>query len=391
MKMKKSEITQQCKYLTEEQIQQAIKGRKCIKQWAYICHDKDIDDNGEPKAPHWHIMLQFNDTQDSKYIAKWFGIEEQYVNRSSSKRFEPMLLYLIHANATDKYQYDATLVKANFDYVAFIQQGGKNIRRSEILEMIDKGIITEFNYTEHLNISEYTKYRKFIEDAFRYKRESQYTGSRNLDVIYISGDSGCGKTSYAKWLCKKKGYSFFITGSGEDILDGYRGQECIILDDIRSSTLKFSDFIKMLDNNTDSPVKSRFHNKMLTGCRLLIITTIYDMDNFYKLFEENDEPLIQFQRRCKIKLDMDENTIQAYQFDRENKKFEYMACYDNPVKDLIHKSIEEQRTVKELDDFLGMESMPENTDTADIDTTDSEITLDTEDTENYSGFPEGLD
>ena len=79
MKMKKSEITQQCKYLTEEQIQQAIKGRKCIKQWAYICHDKDIDDNGEPKAPHWHIMLQFNDTQDSKYIAKWFGIEEQYV------------------------------------------------------------------------------------------------------------------------------------------------------------------------------------------------------------------------------------------------------------------------------------------------------------------------
>ena len=183
MKMKKSEITQQCKYLTEEQIQQAIKGRKCIKQWAYICHDKDIDDNGEPKALHWHIMLQFNDTQDSKYIAKWFGIEEQYVNRSSSKRFEPMLLYLIHANATDKYQYDATLVKANFDYVAFIQQGGKNIRRSEILEMIDKGIITEFNYTEHLNISEYTKYRKFIEDAFRYKRESQYTGSRNLDVI----------------------------------------------------------------------------------------------------------------------------------------------------------------------------------------------------------------
>ena len=73
MKMKKSEITQQCKYLTEEQIQQAIKGRKCIKQWAYICHDKDIDDNGEPKALHWHIMLQFNDTQDSKYIAKWFG------------------------------------------------------------------------------------------------------------------------------------------------------------------------------------------------------------------------------------------------------------------------------------------------------------------------------
>ena len=129
---------------------------------------------------------------------------------------------------------------------------------------------------------------------------------------------------------------------------------------------------------------------MLTGCRLLIITTIYDMDNFYKLFEENDEPLIQFQRRCKIKLEMDENAIHAYQFDRENKKFEYMAWYENPVKDLIHKSIEEQRTVKELDDFLGMESMPENPDTADTDTT-GEAMPDTDNPEDYIEFPKGLD
>ena len=70
--------------------------------------------------------------------------------------------------------------------------------------MIDKGIITEFNYTEHLNISEYTKYRKFIEDAFRYKRESQYTGSRNLDVIYISGDSDVVRPAMLNGSARKK-------------------------------------------------------------------------------------------------------------------------------------------------------------------------------------------
>lgn len=309
MKLKKCEVMQEVEYLTEEKIKEAL-DRKCIKKWAYVLHDKDVYSKeeetknpekkaGAKKKAHWHVMIQFVDSQDTEYIAKWFGIKEEYVQKSHCSRFDPMLAYLIHANDSTKYQYKPDEVKANFDYVAFILEG-TNSRKAEIIQQIKDGVIREFNYTQYITIYEYDKYKRAIENAFKFRRDAKYTGDRQLDVIYISGTSGSGKTTYAKHLCSQKGFSFFITGSGDDILDGYKGQDCIILDDVRSSSMRFSEFIKMLDNNSDSPVKSRYFNKTLTECKLLIITTIYELDKFYKMFNEQDEPLLQFKRRLNI-------------------------------------------------------------------------------------------
>ncbi|MCI8381453.1 MAG: AAA family ATPase [Lachnospiraceae bacterium] len=47
-----------------------------------------------------------------------------------------------------------------------------------------------------------------------------YDGSRQLEVIYICGGSGTGKTTLAKHIAEKYGYSFFISGSDNDLLDG---------------------------------------------------------------------------------------------------------------------------------------------------------------------------
>ena len=34
-------------------------------------------------------------------------------------------------------------------------------------------------------------------------------------------------------LAEKKGYSFYLSSSDNDILDGYKGEDCLILDDLR--------------------------------------------------------------------------------------------------------------------------------------------------------------
>lgn len=356
LKLRMCEVIQQKAYLSEEKIKEAL-NRKCIRKYAYILHDKDIDEHGNLKEAHWHIMLQFNDSQDTKYIAKWFDIEMQYISKSHSKRFDSMLAYLIHYNDGSKFQYSPQEVKANFDYVAFIQNGGTNSRSVEIIEQILNGTIREFNYTNYITPFEYDKYKKKIDNAFQYRRDKLYTGNREMEVIYITGSSGSGKTTFAKWLAQKKGYSFHVSGSGDDFLDGYKGQDCIILDDIRSSNMKFSEFIKMLDNNTDSNVKSRYHNKYLTECKLLIITCIYDIDNFYNnLFKDNDEPLIQFKRRCKLYLNVNEYYITVYQFDKTVNDYVYSTKYDNPIADLIFKSIAEKKDIAELDSFFCMAS-----------------------------------
>lgn len=357
IKLKICEITQQTKYLTEENIKRGL-DRQCIKKYAYILHDKDVDEKGNLKEPHWHIMMQFSDTQDSKYIAKWFGIEEQYVSSAKSKskgerkRFDDMLSYLIHLNDKTKYAYPYDAVTANFDFKQFILDKGKTSRLTEIINMIDEGIIREFNYNKYVSSNEYVRYHKQMENAFQYRRDRIYTGSRELDVIFITGNSGCGKTAFAKWLAEKKGLPFFVTGSGEDFMDGYKGQDCLILDDIRGSSMKFSEFIKLCDNHTDSNVKSRYKNKYLTECKLLIITSVFGVDDFYKnVFQESDEPIVQFKRRCTMYLKMNDLNISVYQYDKGCCDYTYSGEFENPITEIIPPT-KGTKTEEELSEYF---------------------------------------
>jgi len=132
-------------------------------------------------------------------------------------------------------------------------------------------------------------------EEYRHRKISD----RNLEVVYICGMSGSGKTTAARYFANKLGYDAFVSGTGDDILDSYDKQECIILDDFRARTFAFSELLKLLDNNTNSSVKSRYNNKDISNCKLIIITSIQDPSTLYKLFSQNDglEPAEQLYRR----------------------------------------------------------------------------------------------
>lgn len=125
---------------------------------------------------------------------------------------------------------------------------------------------------------------------------------RNLEVLYITGASGSGKTTAAKYFAETKlHFDAFVTGSGDDILDGYDKEPCLILDDFRAGTMRFMEVLKMLDNHTNSSVKSRYNNKDLSNCRLIIITSVKTPMELYKniVAGEDHEPVEQFYRRLK--------------------------------------------------------------------------------------------
>ena len=46
-KVKVCEICQRAEFLSEEIIKQTLADHKCIEKYAYILHDKDIDENGK--------------------------------------------------------------------------------------------------------------------------------------------------------------------------------------------------------------------------------------------------------------------------------------------------------------------------------------------------------
>ena len=145
------------------------------------------------------------------------------------------------------------------------------------------------------NYSKITKAEKYRANLLK---------DRNLEVLYISGPSGTGKTTLAKYYADKLNYDPFVSGSGDDFLDGYDKEECIILDDFRAGSMKFAELLKFLDNNTGSSVRSRYYNKDINNCKLLIITSVQKPDELYSFFKNDDgssnkEPIEQFHRRLK--------------------------------------------------------------------------------------------
>lgn len=355
MKLKLMEIVQQVEYLTEEQIK---KGIVCsyIQDYCYILHDKDVLEDGTPKKAHWHIYLRLKDSTDSKYIAKAFEVEEQYINKVKGKWVD-VLLYSTHKNRPEKHQYDDNEVTSNFDFAKVRDAEEKkkisNNRLSEIIELIDNGTIREYNYFNYITMSEYTKYKRQIDMAFKYRLDRMKGDkTRMLNCIFITGTSGCGKTTYAKMLAEEKKMSYYISSGSNDVLDDYAGEDCLILDDLRPSCMGLSDLLKMLDNNTASSVKSRFKNKVLE-CKMIIITTVLPIENFFKnVFTEEPESAIQLYRRCQMYIHMDNKDMKVFLWNHKNSMYVMYGQYPNPVEFVSRERTEEEE-IQFVENLLG--------------------------------------
>ena len=62
--------------------------------YAAILHDKDLDDNGELKKPHFHVVIRFSNPRYFSSVVKELNIEPNYIRRCFS--FDKALMYLIH-------------------------------------------------------------------------------------------------------------------------------------------------------------------------------------------------------------------------------------------------------------------------------------------------------
>lgn len=292
--------------ISRDEVRELCKTSGAI-DYGFILHDKDVNDNGELKQPHFHIWVRYKKNTCLTTVASHFGLERQYVERC--RRENNCVGYLVHINAENKFQYDISEIVSNLseselknilDRVKANQQDSKADNPFTFYrDKIQSGEITEYNFHSFISMKDYDIYKKRINNCFEYlKLKNGMGANRNMNVMYVYGDSGTGKTTFAKQLCRKMGFGEpYISSSDNDLLDGYLGQPCIILDDLRAEDVKFSNFLKLCDNNTSSSFRSRYFNKSLSNCRLLIITTLHSPDLFFKDFNTRFEQKFQFDRR----------------------------------------------------------------------------------------------
>lgn len=362
------EIMQQTGFLPDgkiDAIADILNTSDKIRNYAYILHDKDKKEDGTAKPPHYHIMVRFTDAYKLKTIMGIFDnlIPEQYFEGIKG-RWGDALAYLTHSNAPKKHQYNPAAVVSNFAWEKEAAEAKKIKELEEVIDKIDSGEIRLFNYTDYMTANFYAKYRRQIDTAFKFRNDRLKSKevNRNMRCIYIMGGSGTGKTTYAKEYAKKLGYSTFISSGSNDPLDGYAGQDCIILDDLRPSCMGLSDLLKMLDNNTASTVKSRYFNKVLE-CKLIIITTTLDIESFFKnVFSEETEACKQLKRRCDLVVEFpqDETTdkLKIYQYNIKADCYDLLGYQDNPLQRFVREDKErKERAIKAMS-VLGAVTMP---------------------------------
>lgn len=308
---------QQVKYLqgaTKESIIKAIDNRLSGVEYAYILHDKDVYTSegnipdgksvGDKKEDHIHIGFSFKNARSIDSVAKKLGVAPQTIEKYEGRYGKQnMFSYLIHATATaiedGKHQYDVSEVTANFDYAGYMDKTTTTAKSMSLsIEDIMAGIIKGelvlkdfFDKKGYFNDESvgglfYAKYKPRIDRAVdvRYKIQMSAKaeeGDEGLEVIYIQGKTGSGKTHIAKEYAERKYGDYFMTGSANDSVQDYMGESVAIFDDARPDDFAASDWLKLLDPyNNKSTVTSRFYNKYLAVDCIIITTTI----PFYEFF-----------------------------------------------------------------------------------------------------------
>ena len=284
-KIQKHEIvTYQEHFKDPDEIRILLDQYKQIKRYALILHDKDIDEVGNLKKPHFHVLLDFSpQTAPVEWSASLLKVGNNNVNRV--KNWNAAYNYLTHKNDPNKYQYDKTLIISNYDHT----EPERVDTIDELIMMIATGQLRPFEFSNRIDPLMYVGNKRKLEDAYLYfLRKVRQDMTRQIEVVFLTGATQTGKTTFAKWLCKSQNLSYAVSSDSNDPLQDYEGQDVLILDDIRDNDFKYSALLKITDNHTNSSTKSRYSNKLFVGT-MIIMTSSIPLAQWYATYRQNNK------------------------------------------------------------------------------------------------------
>lgn len=310
-----------------------------------IIHDKDersvwsqeqMKNVIEPKEQHVHLLVKFVKGDTLNSLAVIAGVEPQYVEKAKSGRYgyDNLLAYLVHAKDQEKFQYHPKQVVTVIgeDYVSVYNRRMETWNRGRATKqaqatvlnvdfLISEILAGKLTKSQVLLTDEYYKtyalHKRKFNDAFESAGESKsYRAIADIEdgkfkktVIFVFGESGSGKTVLSKEMIRinqsvalkycGSNWTYCLTAS-RNAFDEFNGQDILLLDDIRGDSLTASDWLKLLDPYTISPISARYHNKMGSAKTIIITSTKHPTEFFATAKRNFNEDLGQFFRRVDL-------------------------------------------------------------------------------------------
>lgn len=288
-----------------------------------IHHDADIDID----VGHFHVVLDFKGiATKGDLVKRKFPFGDIQTCRNLMRAVQ----YLVHLNNIDKIQYewDEITHNDNKGLERFkVKSKGNNF--DEIIRKIGAGEIKEYEIGNYIDAVTYSKKKRQIDYAINYALMKQANNperdyKNRIRTIVIQGETRTGKTDLAKAYCKFLGIEFCISGSSNDPWEHYKGQDCMILDDLRDDAFKLSTLIKMFDPFNSTPIHRRYHNAVFSG-NYIIVTTNKKIWNFYSGVGDEESRKALF-ARFELIIDMEnisgETIFRLIKYNKDENRFE---------------------------------------------------------------------
>lgn len=245
---------------------------------------------GKTGREHLHLYLVYKSAKRFETLQKEFpGAHIEHCKANNADN----IAYVEKSGKWENCEKGLTSLKDTFFEVGERPEDiqGKRKDIDILYELIKKG----FSNLEILDVS--SSYMQHLDTINKIRNEFQkdkfHNKFRELEVTYIYGLTGKGKTRY---VMDKYGYEnvYRVTDYSHPF-DSYNGQDVIIFDEFRSS-LKCSDMLVYLDGY---PVElpARFYNRHACFTKVFIISNITINEQYTNIQQFENETFQAFLRR----------------------------------------------------------------------------------------------
>lgn len=266
----------EAKGFTHEKIKEQL---AAFKNMVYWCMSDEIGENG---TYHTHLYLHCSGAVRFSTLKKRFeGAHFEMANGTAQQNRDYCFK---EGKWLDSKKSDTNLRETHEEYgnVPVERQGARN-DLADLYDMIKSGM-TNFEILEEN--TDYLFDIEKIEKARQTVKEAMYKDTfRELEVTYIFGETGTGKT---RGVMEKYGYSnvFRVTDYTHPF-DGYKGQDVIIFEEFRSS-LQIGEMLNYLDGYP-LELPARYGNKAACFTKVFMITNISLHEQYRKVQHEQPE------------------------------------------------------------------------------------------------------